>query len=84
MGRQTNVKNVFAKERMNKGERKEARRRGRSVEGMEGPMMAVNLSLFMTMLHTLFSQNNPSNHCSKKSKTESRMSGDLSEAALPI
>lgn len=42
MGRQTNVKNVFEKERKNKGERKETRR-GRSVEGMEGPMMAVSL-----------------------------------------
>lgn len=43
MGRQTNVKNVFEKERKNEGERKETRRRGRSVEGMEGPMMAISL-----------------------------------------
>lgn len=42
MGRKTNVKNVFTKEGMNKGERKEVRR-GRSVEGMEGLMMAVSL-----------------------------------------
>lgn len=42
MGRKTNVKNVFTKEGMNKGERKEVRR-GRSVEGMEGLMKAINL-----------------------------------------
>lgn len=43
MGRQTNVKNVFEKERKNEGERKETRRRGRSVEGMEGPTIAISL-----------------------------------------
>lgn len=57
MGRQTNVKNVFEKERKNEGERKEARRRGRPVEAMEGPTMAVSLySVYAAAAHFILTK----------------------------
>lgn len=48
------------------------------MEGVvEGQIMTSAFTLFMTMLHILFSQNNQNNHCPKKQRFESRMLGGV-------
>lgn len=84
MGRQTNVKNVFEKRERTRGRERKREGEGGQWKEWKGRRWPSAFTLFMTMLHILFSQNNPSNHCSKKRRTESRMPGDLSKAALLI